>query len=169
MQLKSKKLSVDLVVVMIVSLTVAWAFWYVADTQRQVDGAEAVLFIKPLSWIILGTAILVLIGSTRLKSRPLDADSADEIKEESGAPGSGLSDWRRLLLILSLPVYGIAISFLGFMIPSLSYAGVMFLSLGVRQPLLFICLLAGIAVVIKIGFVQLLGVPLPLWPRFLAG
>ncbi len=144
-------ISAKWVPVVVAALGSVWAIHYVWHTNQNSYGdQDTVLFINFLIWPLIASALLVGLRSLR--------DSAPE------AP-VGLSDYRRLILILSLPLYGIAIVYGGFVLASVAFVSLLLPILGVKNPIMLIGICSLIVAVIWLGFSHLMSVPLPLWPR----
>lgn len=137
--------------VAIVAIGSAWAVHYVWHTNANSYGDQpTVMFINMLIWPLLISALAVIVSSLRGKNEEQEV---------------GLSDYRRLILICAVPLYGVAIVYGGFVLASVIFLLILLPILGVRNPLilLFVC---GLAVgTIWFGFSHLMSVPLPLWPR----
>lgn len=137
--------------VLIVILGSAWAIHFVWQTNENSYGDQpTVMFINFLIWPLVASGALVALMSLK--------GSADD-------PSVGLSDRRRLLLVVGVPLYGIAVVYGGFVAASIAFVLVMLPVLGVRNPLLLAGIAALVTAFVWFGFSYLMAVPLPLWPR----
>lgn len=141
--------------VVIVAIGSIWALNYVWHTNQNSYGdRDTVLFINFLIWPLVASALLVAITTLRSKNPEPDVD---------------LSDHRRLILLLTVPLYGVAVVYGGFMLASCGFVLLLLPLLGVRNPIVLIGICAFTGGVIWFGFSYLMSVPLPLWPRGMAG
>ena len=146
--------------IIVTLLSSAWAVYYVIETQAlslAEDEPDTSLFINFLLWPLLASAIFVIVGSLR-DTLPPERALGD------GRDAFGLGDRRRIYLVLSLPIFAASLSYGGFLIPSILYGIIMAYLWGIKKPLVLIALASIIAIVVWIGFAELLGVPLKLWP-----
>lgn len=132
-----------------------WAVHYVVTTTRNPEhDAESLLLIRPLLYLLLLAAGLVVGNAVRTPA----------VAVESGTNARRPFDWRRAALVGSLPVFGFAVVNAGFLLSSVVYVLVMCCILGVRRIVPLTLIACGVTALIVAGFVELLGVPLPLWP-----
>lgn len=133
----------------------SWAVYFVLETRMTAaDEPDTFLFISYLIWPLAAAGIAVIVSVIR------DASSATNMDPKT----IGLEDPRRILLVTSLPIYGIAIVYGGFLVPSILYVFLMVRFLGVKSLLLMAGLVVCITAIVWFGFFYLLGVPLQLWP-----
>ena len=137
--------------VVLVTLGCIWAIHYVWHTNNNSYGDEdTVLFINFLIWPLIASAFLVAISSLRGKTEDAPV---------------GLSDHRRLMLLIAVPIYGIAVAYGGFVLASVAFVLLFLPMLGVRNPIILLGISAFVVTIIWFGFSYLMSVPLPLWPR----
>ena len=132
-----------------------WAAWMLQGTLAdKYGGAESVLLIEPLVWLLGGAGLLVIIEL--LAGRTDDPET------------TGLSEPRRLSLLAAMLLYAVALPFLGFVIASALFSAGLAAALGLRG--LWLILIPAISVALILGFFSfMLGLRLPLWPTFLTG
>ncbi|MEQ8710869.1 MAG: tripartite tricarboxylate transporter TctB family protein [Rhodospirillales bacterium] len=132
-----------------------WAVWMLQSTLAdKYGGAESVLLIEPLVWLLGGAGLLVIIEM--LTGRTDDRED------------TGLADPRRLSLLAAMILYALALPFLGFVIASALFSCALAAALGLRG--YWLILIPVISVALILGFFSfLLGLRLPLWPVFLTG
>lgn len=137
--------------VIIGALGSIWAIHYVWHTNQNSYGdQDTVAFINFLIWPLVISAFFVAIGALK--------GSAEEI-------AVGLSDYRRILLIISVPLYGIAIIYGGFVLASVLYVLLLVPVLGVRSPTIILGIIGAVVLIVWFGFSYLMSVPIQLWPR----
>jgi hypothetical protein len=144
--------------IIVVILGCLWSLHYVVETRaRTTDEPDTFLFISFLIWPLGLAGAAVIFGvfrEVRAKQPPpiLDPDSI------------GLKEPRRILLAVSLPIYGAAIVFGGFLIPSVLYILTMVRLFGVKSMPILIGMAICVVAIVWLGFFYLLSVPLQLWP-----
>jgi len=153
----------------ILALCVMWAGGYVFEAVNDpFGGDEATLFIEPLFYLLTATAIWSAIEAlfhNDQKQREASPSRASSVDNDEAFGATGLADYRRLALVLSLPAMVIATSFLGFVLSAAAYVMTLSLALNERR-WVFLLLLALLAIAtVWLFFKTLLGVPLPLWPK----
>ena len=137
--------------VAIVTIGSAWAVHYVWHTNANSYGDQpTVMFMNMLIWPLLLSALAVAYSSLRGKYEEQEV---------------GLSDYRRLILIGAIPIYGMLIVYGGFVLASVGFLLVLLPILGVRNPFTLLLVCGLVVGVIWFGFSHLMSVPLPLWPR----
>lgn len=142
-----------------------WATHYVVTTASNPDdGPESALLIEPLLYVLLVTAAAALFSTVRSLRRAVEPVQVANSEERYEQPfDNGLRDWRRVLLIVSLPVFGLAIAAFGFLLPAIAYVLLVSFALGVRKLVPLAATTIAVVAVIA-AFVKLAAVPLPLWP-----
>ena len=132
-----------------------WAVWMLQGTLAdKYGGAESVLLIEPLVWLLGGAGFLVIIEM--LTGRTDDRED------------TGLADPRRLSLLAGMILYAVALPFLGFVISSALFSIGLAATLGLRGR--WLVLTPAICMALILGFFSfMLGLRLPLWPTFLTG
>lgn len=165
----------------VISIIATCLFWAVVYTYQATGdpfgGNEAALFIQPLFYLLLIAAIWCAVEAAisplavddpasdqRQPAKTFSDSSSTERKENFGA--SGLADWRRLAVILSLPLMVMLTWLLGFVISSAAYVTALGWCLGERRAAMLAGLAAAAVAVVWLFFSKSLGVPLPLWPRW---
>ena len=145
-------------VIAIALLCVAWSVYYLQSTMAVPDeGPESVLFIKPLVAILAFSALFVIAGAVKI-------GAPDETQTETS--DRGILHPQRLIFAISLFVYTAMLPYLGFLIPSILYLGIMCFWLGLRKVWLYVFLWIGYGLLLWIAFKKLMGVPIPIFPTF---
>ncbi len=160
--IKDRQVDIDLQTIIIASLILGWAIYYYFDTMSvPYDGPESVLFIKPLVIGILICFPFVVFSS--IKIQPVESVSEKPEKEEEKAD-RGFLDHRRIFFTAALVAYALAITFFGYLIPSILFIFTVVFYLGSRNLWILIVLPIGLIVFVSLLFKVLLKVPIPLWP-----
>ena len=150
--------------IVIAAIGTLWALQYVLETRIETaDEPDTFLFISFLIWPLGAAAIAVIVNAIR------HAPTNDQPPPVLDPDSIGLKEPRRVLLASSLPIFGVAIVFGGFLIPSLLYIFLMVRFLGVKNLALHAGLAVCVLAIVWLGFYYLLGVPLQLWPPGLKG
>jgi len=144
------------------SLILGWAIYYYFSTLFQPDvGPQSVLFIKPLVLIIIVAYIFVIISCLKIGSPAVDTLGAAEGSKKIAAHA-----FRRFTFVLSLAAYAAAITFFGYLIPSILFMSFVCFYLGMRKIWLLALLAIGIPSLLAVVFKFILGVPLPILPSW---
>jgi len=153
-----KQVQIEYQVILMALICLGWSVYYYWSTVLTPHGGEeSVLFIKPLV-IILALSTPFVIKSA-IKVDP-------QITEEEGETDKGIFHVRRLVFVISIFLYTLLLPYLGYLIPSVAYLLIMCFYLGLRNFYIFAGVLLGYALLLWIGFKQLMGVPIPVFPGF---
>lgn len=151
----ARQKSVVWTVILVALGATSWAAWYVISTVRNpFDGPEAAYLIRPLL-----IALILLL--------PLVIWSAIGKRGVALAPPEHSSLWRQpkqIAFIVGLPLLGLSIWGLGFILSAVLYVPVMTWLLGERRLLIIGGLTIGLVAIMVVGFQWGLSVRLPLWP-----
>ena len=158
-QLKGRRVHVEHQVIILVLLCLAWALYYYFSTVAQPDeGPESVLFIKPLIIIMAISALFAIATAVKIAPAPQETEKPTD---------RGILHPQRLVFVLSLFIYAAVLPYFGYLLPSLLYLIGMSLFLGLRNFWILLGLIAGYTALLWMGFKNLMGVPIPIWPHFL--
>jgi hypothetical protein len=160
--IKGRVLKIDLQPIILSSLMLAWSVYYYFSTVGAEEGPRSVLFIKPLVIGILICFPLVVRGSVKL----LRDESESVPQEDPEKRDRGFLDNRRLFFAAALAAYALAITFLGYLIPSVLFMFSVLYYLGSRNPWLLIALPLGCAILLSFSFRYVLTVPVSIWPSW---
>jgi len=158
------RIEIDLSPLLLSTGILIWALYYYFSTVRTPDGgAESVLFIRPLTiflavcfpFVVRGCIRVIVHDKVIIETKP-QADKNDKDR--------GFLDKRRLFFTLSLFVYTIGLTFLGYFIPSVLFVSSVCFYLGVRNLWLLIGLPIFLAAFVSVVFKGLIHVPVPIWP-----
>ena len=162
-RLKNRQVQLEHQVVVLVLLCLAWTFYYYFSTVAVPDGgSESVLFIKPLTIILVISAFFVVASAVKVTPAPRVPEKSPEKPEDRG-----ILHPQRLTFALSLFVYAAALPYFGYLLSSLVYLIGMSLFLGLRNFWVLFGLTAGYTALLWIGFKKLMYVPIPIWPTFM--
>ena len=143
------------------SLILGWASFYFFSTLQQPDvGPKSVLFIKPLV-LLLGISYVFVIFSCLKISPAVEKPGMEEAQKKDIS-----RDYRRFVFVLSLVVYAAAITFFGYLIPSVLFMSFVCYYLGLRKVWLLALLAIGVPLVLSVVFKYILGIPLPILPSW---
>ena len=152
----------NLPVISLAVLMLIWAWQYYYRTLNGTDeGVESVLFMRPVFYGILACFPFVIWSAIRINRRISETQNTHQ-KADSQDPG--LLDRRRMMFVLILALYVIAIHFLGFVIPSVLFIATSFYSLGSRKIWVLAVVPLGLVGFLSFVFSALLRIPIDLWP-----
>lgn len=160
--IKGRQVDIDPQPIIIASLMLGWALYYYFDTVSiPYDGPESVLFIKPLVIGILICFPFVVYTSINIQPVKSVAEKPDKAEEKADR---GFRDHRRIFFATALVVYALAITFFGYLIPSILFIFSVVFYLGSRSLWILMVLPIGFIVFVSLLFKVLLKIPIPLWP-----
>ena len=152
-----RNLTVELGPILFVAAGLLWAAWHFFGVRaHEFVEASDLFLIEPLFYAGLVFGALVIVRSVRVT----EITSA----EEPADPEQQFLHPKRLAFVAALPLYAIALNLFGFLLPSLVMVVLLALALGVRDWRQHAFLVAIAAALIWLGFAELLGVPLKLFP-----
>lgn len=159
---KGRLFQVEYQTVVLATLILGWSLYYYFSTVSTPDGgAQSVLFIKPLT--ILLCICYPFVVSSAIKRFPAQVGSPGRV-EESREPDRGFLDPRRIVFAVSMGAYAVAITFFGYLVPSVLFIFFMCFYLGVRNPWILIGLPIGLSIFLSLVFSVFIGVPIPVLP-----
>jgi hypothetical protein len=160
---KGRRIRIEYQSILLTTVILGWSVYYYFATVHTPDGgAESVLFIKPL--LILLAICYPFVLRSAIHVHPLR--EATE-KRETSLPSDGdrgFMDPRRIFFAASLAVYAGAMTFFGYLIPTVLFVSFVCFYLGVRKYWILIGLPILLAVFLSVVFRLLIGVPIPVWP-----
>lgn len=157
-QIKGRRVHVEQQPIILVLLCLAWAIYYYFSTVAQPDeGPESVLFIKPLIIIMAISALFTIATAVKIAPAPQETEKPID---------RGILHPQRMVFVLSLFVYAAVLPYFGYLLPSLIYLVGMCLYLGLRNFWILLGLVVGYTALLWMGFKNLMGVPIPIWPSF---
>jgi hypothetical protein len=151
-----------------IAIILFWSAWAVVYIYEAVSdpfgGDETTLFIQPLFYLLI--AVGVWAGIEALFDRPGNRQSqtAASFEDHDAFGATGLADYRRLILVVSLPLMLVLIGLFGFVISAVLYVTVIAFGLGERRRSILAMMAFLATTVVWLFFETLLGVPLTLWP-----
>lgn len=161
---KGRQVKLEPQPIVLAAAILGWAFYYYFSTaHRSPEGAQSVLFIKPL--VMMLTACFVFVLFSAVKIRPGEKAAA-KTKGEQVGEDRGFLDRRRIFFVASLAVYAAALTLFGYLIPSVLYIFIVCFYLGVRNPWVLMGVPLGIAALMSVAFKTLMKVPIPIWPSW---
>jgi len=162
--IKGRQVDIDFHPIIISSLILGWSlYYYLSTVSVPEDGPKSVFFIKPLVIGILLCFPFVIFSSIKIRQIEIDSKKPEE---ESETADRGFLDHRRIFFAASLATYAVAITFLGYLIPSALFIFSVVYYLGSRNLWILIVLPLGCAISLSVIFRFLLTVPLPIWPSW---
>ena len=162
--IKDRQVDIDLHPIIIASLILGWALYYYFDTVNvPYEGPNSVIFIKPLVIGILVCFPFVVFSSIKIQATKI---ISKEPEEDAAKADRGFLDHRRIFFAAALLVYALAITFFGYLVPSILFIFSVVYYLGSRNVWILIVLPIGFVSFISLLFNVLLKVPIPLWPSW---
>lgn len=159
--IRNRKVEVELQTTLIALMVLGWTLYYYFSTINKPGGKESVLFIKPLTVSLFICFFFVIWGAIKI-DRVKEAEA--RWKEESMPKDIGFLDHRRLFFAGSMIAYATALTFLGYMIPSILFLFIVFYYLGERTPWILIIIPVALPAFISVIFVLFMKVPISIWP-----
>ena len=159
---RNRQWSIEYQTIVLATCILVWSLYYLISTLNTPHGGkESVLFIKPLTVLLCLCYPFVVRGS--IKSTPRKAEAAPPAADSS-AKDKGFFDHRRLVFTGALVVYSIALTFFGYLLPSILFIFFICFYLGVRNPWVLVGLPLVLTSFLSLVFNVFIGVPVPIWP-----
>lgn len=162
--IKKYQVNFDFSSITVALLMVSWSAYYyfsiLADTE---EGAESVLFIKPIFVCILLCFPFVVWSAISIKPSEKPAPESSKRQEPRDR---GLLDSRRIFFTSALVGYAAAITFFGYLIPSALFIFIVSYYLGSRSLWILLVLPIGLSVFLSVVFRMVLMVPIDIWPSW---
>jgi hypothetical protein len=148
------------------TLFTAWVLYYFFSTFNTPDGGEdSVLFIKPVTILLVLCYPFVVWSALKIKEEtPEETEKRKQTVKKNKDKDLGFFDRRRIVFCVSLAVYAIGLTVLGYLIPSVLFIAFLCYYLGVRNYVLLASLALALPAFLAIVFKVLIKVPVPLWP-----
>ncbi|MBW2148704.1 MAG: tripartite tricarboxylate transporter TctB family protein [Deltaproteobacteria bacterium] len=162
--IRGRKVDVEPSPIVLAALIMGWAIYYYFSTVREpYGGADSVLFIKPLTIMLLLCFIFVALSAVRI-----DSVKSVEGKVQKGVSGGdrGFLDHRRLFFTASLAAYAAGLTVFGYLIPSILFVFIVCFYLGVRNIWILIGLPVVLSALLSLVFNIFMHVPIPIWPSW---
>ncbi len=160
--LRNGRWAIEYQIIIFATCILAWCLYYLFSTIVTPDGGkESVLFIKPLTILLCLCYPFVVLSS--FKRIPLKTGDAPDVNKQLEFD-KGFLDRRRLVFAAALIVYSIALTFWGYLIPSILFILFICFYLGVRNLLILFGLPIILSSFLSIVFNVFIGVPIPIWP-----
>lgn len=161
---KDRQIDIDLQPIILSSLILGWSLYYYFSTVSvPEDGPKSALFIRPLVIGILICFPFVIRSAIKIKPAAVDTKSSEE---EISTTDRGFLDDRRIFFVVALATYALAMTFLGYLIPSGLFLFSVLYYLGSRNLWILIVLPMGCAILLSVVFRFLLTVPVPILPAW---
>lgn len=161
---KHHQVQFDLSTIIIGVLMFSWAAYYYYSTLTGTEeGPDTVLFIKPIFIGILICFPFVVWSATSIK--PIE-EPARPPAQDKGSRDRGFFDKRRIFFVLALAGYAAAITFLGYLIPSVLFIFLSCYYLGSRNLWVLLLLPVGLSAFLSFVFGSLLKIPISIWPSW---
>jgi hypothetical protein len=159
---KDRRIRIELPPVILATAIFGWSVYYYFSTVNvPYGGSDSVLFIRPLTLLLAICYPFVLKSFIKTVSETVVEEELAEISDEADR---GFLDQRRIFFAVSLGVYAVGLTFLGYLIPSVLFVFVVCFYLGVRS----VWILAGLPIllstILSVVFRSFIGVPIPIWP-----
>lgn len=164
-RIRDRIVTVEYQTVVIATAIFVWALYYYFSIMAiGVKGVQSVLFIKPVTILLALTYPFAVFSAIKIrKITPEEAAKTQAAAEKKDDEDRGFFDPRRVFFVGSLALYAVALTFFGYLIPSIVFILVVCYYLGVRNfwllALLSILLPSGLTFIFK----ALIKVPVPLW------
>ncbi len=160
---KNKLFRIEYQPIIFATFILAWTIYYYYSTINIPDGgAQSVLFIKPLTILLIICYPFVVVRSIQVEI--LSSKIDNNISKDKIDIDRGFLDYRRIVFSLSLIFYAIAITYLGYLIPSFVFVIFVCFYLGVRNFWVLLLLPTLLPTLLSIVFHFFIGVPIPIWP-----
>ncbi|OEU49044.1 MAG: hypothetical protein BA866_11040 [Desulfobulbaceae bacterium S5133MH15] len=154
----SEQVEIEYQVPVLVLICLGWSlYYYLSTVSKPYGGAESVLFIKPLLIALALSAPFVIAGAVKINPQEITQKTEKD---------SGILNPKRIVFVISIFVYAASLPFLGYLIPSIAYLLIICFYMGLRNIYVYIGVLAGYAMLLWVGFKNLMGVPIPVLPGF---
>ena len=127
-------------------IILAWAYYFLNSTVKVKDGAESVLLIKPLFYLLLIVSIF-----TFLQTFVKNLKTSGQLFEKN-----------KIYFLISVLTYFLGINFFGYMFSTFFFYIVMSYLLGFKSKLILIPPCFSL-IIIYFFFYKILKIPLPLW------
>lgn len=159
---KHRRIQVEFPPIILTTGILGWSvYYYFSTVNTPHGGAESVLFIRPLTLLLAICYPFVLKSFIKTDSKTAAEEEPSEVLDEADR---GFLDHHRLFFAASLAVYAVALTFFGYLIPSVLFVSIVCFYLGVRSVWILTGLPLLLSVILAIVFRSLIGVPIPIWP-----
>ncbi len=162
--IKGRRFNVEPQPIILASLILGWAIYYYFSTVNTPHGgADSVLFIKPLTIMLVFCFIFVVMGAVKIDS---EKAARARLPTEASTRDRGFLDPRRIFFAVFLVVYCAGMTFFGYLIPSILFVFIVCYYLGVRSVWILIGVPIGLSALLSLIFKTLMKVPIPIWPSW---
>ena len=160
---KDRRIRIEFPPVILATLFMAWSvYYYFATVNTPHGGAQSVLFIRPLTLLLLICYPFVVGSFVQVVSET--EHTGNDLSETQPDEDRGFRDPRRLFFAASLAAYALGLTFLGYMIPTVLFVFIVCFYLGVRNAWILAGLPILLSVFLALVFRSFIGVPIPIWP-----
>jgi len=155
--LGKQQIDIETLPVVFVWVTAIWSLIYWQSVLMLPEGEESAFFVGPLSWVLVGLAVLVTWSCTRR----LTAEEAAQKPAQVKISRPTRNKW---LLIAGLLVFTAVFPYLGAIPGGILFTLLLSFALGTRKWYELLLLGVFVAAFSWGVYVKVLMVPLPLWP-----
>lgn len=160
---KGRRIRIELPPIILATLFMAWSiYYYIATMNTPHGGGRSVLFIRPLTLLLLICYPFVVGSFVKFVSEK--EPSGQGASETQPDADRGFRDPRRIFFAASLAAYALGLTFLGYMIPTVLFVFIVCFYLGVRNLWILTGLPLLLSIFLAVVFRAFIGVPIPIWP-----